>query len=157
MTIDDLIARMAVGDFIQTAAVLVAVLASLVALFVSWRERVNARKISAEDRRAALEQAKLMFDLDALLRLLENQNRGGSTDDLERKQLGAEAMALVGMIGPDRLPRLWKRRIGHDDDGLRAKLGDDETTTPEFLKWAIEVQLALNDVVDEIHASVNRK
>ena len=96
------------------------------ALFVSWRERVNARSIAAEDRRAALEQAKLMFDLDALLRLLENQNRGGSTDYLERKQLGGEAMALVGLIGPERLPRLWKRRIGHDNDGLRAKLGDDE-------------------------------
>lgn len=157
MTIDDLLARMAVGDYIQTAAVVVAVGASVVALIVSWRDRVNARKIAAEDRRAALAQAKLMFDLEALLRLLENQNRGGSTDDLERKRLGAEAMAIVGLIGPERLPRLWERRIGHDDEGLRAKLDDDEKMTPEFLKWAIEVQLALNEVVEEIRKSVNRK
>lgn len=157
MTIDDLLARMAVGDYIQTAAVVVAVTASIVALVVSWRDRVNARRIAAEDRRAALEQAKLMFDLEALLRLLENQNRGGSSDDLERKRLGAEAMAIVGLIGPDRLPRLWQRRIGEDDNGLRAKLDDDEKTTPEFLKWAIEVQLALNEVVEEIRKSVNRK
>ncbi len=118
---------------------------------------MNARKIATDDRRAALAQAKLMFDLEALLRLLENQNRGGSTDDLEQKRLGAEAMALVGLIGQERLPRLWQRRIGEDDDGLRAKLTDDEKTTPEFLKWAIEVQLALNEVVEEIRQSVNRK
>jgi hypothetical protein len=157
MTIDDLIARMAVGDFIQTVAVLVALLAAGVALFVSWRERVTARKIAAADRSASLQQAKLMFDLDALLRLLENANRGGSTDDLERKRLGAEAMALVGLIGPERLPRLWQRRIGHSDDELRSKLDDDEKTTPEFLKWAIETQLAVNEVVDEIRTTLNRK
>lgn len=143
--------------WIQAGAVVVAIGASIVALIVSWRDRVNARKIATDDRRAALAQAKLMFDLEALLRLLENQNRGGSTDDLEQKRLGAEAMALVGLIGQERLPRLWQRRIGEDDDGLRAKLTDDEKTTPEFLKWAIEVQLALNEVVEEIRQSVNRK
>ncbi len=99
MTIDDLIARMAIGDFISAVAVVVAVGASLVALFVSWRERVNARKIAAEDRRVALEQAKLMFDLEQLLRLLENGNRGGSTDALERARLGAEALSLIGLLG----------------------------------------------------------
>ena len=157
MTVEDLLARMAIGDYIQTAAVVVAVGASIVALIISWRDRLNARRIAAQDRRAALEQAKLMFDLEALLRLLDNQNRGGSTDDLERKRLGAEALAIVGLIGPERLPRLWERRIGHDNDGLRAKLNDDEKTTPEFRKWAIEVQLALNAVVEEIRESVNRK
>lgn len=142
--------------WIQASAIVVAIGASIVALVISWRDRVNARLIASEDRRAALEQAKLMFDLEALLRLLENQNRGGSTDDLERARLGAEAMALVGLIGPNRLPTLWKRRIGHDDDGLRAKL-TEESETPDFLKHTIETQLALNEVVREIYTAVNRK
>lgn len=141
--------------WIQAGAVVVAVGASIVALIVSWRDRVNSRQIAAEDRRAALAQAKLMFDLEALLRLLENQNHGGSTDDQERKRLGAEAMALVGLIGPDRLPILWKRRIGHDDDELREKLAEG-SDSPDFIKWAVEVQLALNKVVVEINDIVNR-
>ncbi|MBH0110986.1 hypothetical protein I6E81_12485 [Salinibacterium sp. NG22] len=143
--------------WIQASAIVVAVVASIVALFISWRDRVNARLIASEDRRAALQQAKLMFDLEALLRLLENQNRGGSTDDLERAQLGAETMALVGLIGEDRLPILWKRRIGYDDAGLRAKLTTAESETPTHMKHTIETQLALNEVVREIYAAVNRK
>lgn len=152
---DELMLQMRLTDWIQTAAVLVAVGASVVALIVSWRDRVNARKIAAADRKAALAQAKLMFDMEALLRLLENQNRGGSTDDLERKRLGAEAMALVGLIGPERLPILWQRRIGHDDEELQEKLADG-SDSPDFIKWAIEVQLALNKVVDEIRQVVSR-
>ena len=152
---EELILQMRLSDWIQTAAVLVAVGASVVALIVSWRDRMNARKIAAADRAAALAQAKLMFDMEALLRLLENQNRGGSTDDLERKRLGAEAMALVGLTGPERLPTLWKRRIGHDDEELREKLSDG-SDSPDFIKWAIEVQLALNKVVDEIRQVVSR-
>lgn len=77
--------------WIQAAAVLVAVAASIVALFVSWRDRVSTRTIAAEDRRTALERAKLMFDLETLLRLLENRNRGGSTDTQESRCMGAEA------------------------------------------------------------------
>lgn len=142
--------------WIQAGAVVVAVGASMVALFVSWRDRLNARRIAAEDRRAALAQSKLMFDLEALFRLLENQNRGGSTDDLERSRLGAEAMALVGLIGPERLPALWQRQITLDDEGLRGKLARD-SDTPEFIKDSIEVQLALNEVVREIRDVVNRK
>ena len=154
MTIDDLIAQMAIGDFIQTAAVLVAVVASLVALFTSSRDRANARKIAAEDRRVALEQAKLMFDLEALLRLLQNHNRGGSTDALERKQMGAEAQAIIGMLGPDLLPQLWDRRIGVEEEKLREMLADD--TTQEFKKWQYETQLAMNATTARIRALIDR-
>lgn len=154
MTIDDLIARMAIGDFIQTAAVLVAVGASLVALFTSWRDRVSARKIAAEDRRASLEQAKLMFDLEALLRLQQNHNRGGSTDALERTQMGAEAMAIVGLLGPTVLPNLWQRRIGKSDDDLAAQVADEETE--EWKKWQFETQIALNRTTARIRELVER-
>lgn len=140
--------------WIQAGAVVVAVGASIVALVVSWRDRVNARNIAAKDRRAALAQAKLMFDLEALLRLLENQNRGGSTDRLETQRLGAEALSLIGLLGRDRLPRLWDRRVERDDDGLRELFEDEHF--PEFKKDAVEVQLAVNEVVREIREIVNR-
>lgn len=156
MTIDDLIARMAVGDFIQVVAVLVAIGASIIALVLSWRDRVSARKIAAEDRRVALEQAKLMFDLEQLLRLLENGNRGGSTDALERSRLGAEALSLIGLLGPELLPRQWARRIEHEDKELREKL-TDESESPEFIKDTIETQLAVNTTVDRIRKIIDRK
>lgn len=143
--------------WIQAGAVVVAVGASIVALTISQLDRANTRKIASEDRRAALAHAKLMFDLDALLRLLQNTSRGGSTDALEKKRLGAEEMALVGLIGPDLLPRMWERRIGLSDDDLKVKLTDSEEDTPEFVKWSIETQLALNKVVSEIHEIISRE
>lgn len=154
MTIEELIAQMAIGDLIATAALVAAVLASIVALFTSWRDRANARNIAAEDRRSALEQAKLMFDLEALLRLLENRNRGGSTDKEERSRLGSEALSLVGLLGPEQVPTQWARQVERDDDGLRAKA--TEPKFPEFKKDAIEVQLAVNAATRRIRELIER-
>ncbi|BDZ51736.1 hypothetical protein GCM10025867_39770 [Frondihabitans sucicola] len=143
--------------WIQAIAVVVAVGASIVALEVSRRERKNSRDIAVKDRASALSQARLMFELDALAGLLENNNRGGSTDPAESKRLGAEALTLIGLIGRDRLPRQWDRRIAHDDAGLQAKLDAPESPdNPAYIKDAIETQLAVNQVVREIRAEVER-
>ncbi len=141
--------------WVQAIAVVVAVLASIVALFVSWRDRVAVRTIAAEDRRATLEQAKLMFDLDALLRLLKNRNRGGSNDAMERGQLGAEALTLVGMLGSDLLPRQWAKQVDADDDKLR--LLYDDPTFPEWKKDAAETQIALNQTLRRLAKLVQRE
>lgn len=143
-----------VALWVQAAAVVVAIGASMVALTVSWRERVNARRIAALDRRSSLSQAKLVFDLEVLVRLLENLNRGGSTDPAETRRMGAEALTLVGMIGPDLLPTLWERRVG-EDEKLRAHLVDPEF--PQYKRDAIEVQLAVNDVLTEIRRLSDRE
>lgn len=144
---------MELTDWIQVVAVLVAVGASLVALYISDRDRTNARQIAAADRRAALRQAKLLVDLENLTRLAENLNRGGSTDPAETKRMGAEALTLIGLIGPDLLPTQWAKRVGSNAH-LEAKLRDEDF--PEFKKYAIEAQLAVNTVVDLIRVESSR-
>lgn len=88
-----------------------------------------------------------MFELEALTRLTQNLNRGGSTDDLERARMGAEALTLVGVLSPDRIPELWEQKVG-SDDRLRAAFADPEM--PEYRKEALEAQLAINAVLREI-------
>jgi hypothetical protein len=140
--------------WIQAAAVVAAVGAAIVALVVGWLDRKASKAIAAADRADALRQAKLMFDLDKMLRLLYNVNRGGSTDDLERAQLGAEQLTLVGLLGKDRVPELWDLKIGSEDH-LRELL--DKPDHPDFRKQGIRVQLAMNELLDEIRESVDRR
>jgi len=54
------------------------------------------------------------------------------------------------------LPRQWARRVKHEDKELREKLTDD-SKSPEFIKDAIETQLALNSTVDRIRKIIDRK
>src|SRR5450756_483483 len=98
--------------WIQTLVAVAAVAAAIVALVVSAKDRENARQIAAEDRRAALEHAKLMFDLDVLLRLSENFERAGHVDKEVAKDMGAEARALLNVLGPERLPQAWADKRG---------------------------------------------
>ncbi|GMA26797.1 hypothetical protein [Arenivirga flava] len=144
----------ALALWIQTAAVVVAVGASVVALIVSWRDRVNSRRIAAEDRRASIEQAKLMLDLEMMIRLLQNRNRGGSSDPQERKVMGAEALTLVGLLGRDLVPEQWDRQVGHDEEGFQKFLEDPDW--PEWKKDAIEVQIAMDRTVARIRALSER-
>jgi len=88
-----------------------------------------------------------MFDMEMLLRLLENYNRGGSADAQEADRLWSEALTLVGALGPGRLPASYAEKVDEDEE-LRALLADDEM--PEWKKEAIRVQLALNVVAREI-------
>jgi hypothetical protein len=138
MNIEDLLARLAIGDVIQTVAVIVALAAAIIALVLSAKDRATAREIAAKER----EQAKLIFELEQLLRLLENRNRGGSPEKDESARLGAEALTLVGMLGPDLLPEQWSRQVEKDDDGLRAIAAEPDF--PQYKKDAIEVQIAMN-------------
>ncbi len=138
---------MTTSDLIQLAAVLAAVVAAIIALIISWLDRRNARRIADADRASALRHSHLMFELEALTRLTQNLNRGGSSDDLERAQMGAEALTLVGVLSPDRIPELWERKVG-SDDRLRAAFADPEM--PEYKKEALEAQLAISAVLREI-------
>lgn len=142
---------MTTSDVIQLAALLAAVAASIIALVVSALDRRNARRIADADRASALRHAHLMFELEALTRLSQNLNRGGSTDDLERAQMGAEALTLVGVAGPKRVPRLWERKVGDDDRLLAAQERPD---MPDYKKDALEVQLAVNAVLREIRREI---
>ncbi len=156
---------MTLSDFIQMLAVLAALGASIVALVVSAKDRKNAQTIAegdrraaaqlaSDDRREALHQAHLIFELETLTRLLENLNRGGSTDSAESRRMGAEALTLIGVLGPERVPHLWDDRAG-DDEKLQRHYDDPEM--PEYKKNAIEVQLAVNALRREIRDTLERR
>lgn len=138
---------MTTSDWIQPAAVLAAVTAAVIALIVSALDRRNARKIAEADRASELRRAHLLFELEALTRLSENLNRGGSSDNAESKRMGAEALTLVGVLSPERIPELWKRKVGSEDQ-LRAAYADPEM--PLYKKEALEAQLAISAVLLEI-------
>ena len=134
--------------WVQAAAVVVAVGASIVALIVSALDRRNARSIAAKDRELAVRHAKLMFELESLLRLGQIRRRGGHVDKEKSKDMGAEAAALVGALGAERLPKNWLGAVERDDAGLRAFLDDE--SNEEWQRKAVEVQLALNAVTAEM-------
>lgn len=148
--------------WIQAGAVVAAVAAvaaAIIALIVSALDRKNtreiaasdrdaARKLVAEDRTAALRQSQLLFEQEALLRLLENARHGGSTDTLKSADLGAEAGALIGLFGADRLPLNWASRVAQTPEELRAFVADESCHA--FLRNSVEIQLALEGVTAEI-------
>lgn len=151
-----------IGNFIQIAVVIAAVAAAIVALVVSAKDRRNAQKIAeddrasaarlaAEDRREALRQTHLMYELQALAKLLENLNRGGSSDPAETRKMGAEALTLIGALGPERLPHLWEERVGGD---ARLKAAYEDPEMPAYKKDALEAQLAVSSVLEEIRAAL---
>lgn len=154
-----------ISNWIQGATGVVALVAAGAALVVSWldrresraeadRDRCAARELAQEDRAAAAHHARLAFELEALTRLAENRNRGGSQDHEERARLGAEALTLVGIVGRERIPSQWDRQVEKSSDELRAHLVD-----PDLHQWkidAIEVQLAINDVLGELDRATSR-
>ena len=121
---------------IQTASVVVAVGASLIAL-----------RIASRNRRDSLRQSHLMFELEAAVRLTQNLARGGSTDDLERKHMGAEALALAGALEKTRIPNYWRHKF-ESDEVLGTRMA--ATDTPEWQRDAIEAQLAVNAILRDI-------
>jgi len=141
-----------VSLWVQSGAVLVALAASVIALIVSALDRRNSRQIAARDRQAALEREQLMYEQEALLRLLQNLRRGGHTDESAIRDMGAEAGALIGAIGQDKLPRNWEKRIGKTDEELLAYVDNEEK--PEWQRRAVEVQIALNEVTREIRERI---
>ncbi|PPH11643.1 hypothetical protein C5C71_06465 [Rathayibacter sp. AY1C1] len=148
-------AQTELSNVIQVAAVLTAVGASIVALLISAKDRANARGIAEMDRTAAIRHAKLMFELDAASRLLENQIRGGSKDPDEAERMGQEALALIAILGRERVPRLWDGRINRDDEALIRDIEEEST----FEQWAdaLSAHLAVNAIVRDIDAERQRK
>jgi len=141
--------------WIQSAVAIAAVGAAIVALIIAAKDRQNAREIAAEDRRAALEQAKLMFDLEALLRLSQNIERAGHSDQQVSKDMGAEAAAILNLLGPDRLPVTWADKRGSTrDEAIEFAARED---TPPYKRHAIEVHLELARTAERIEELANRK
>jgi hypothetical protein len=134
--------------WVQVAAVVAAVLAAIVALIVSALDRRNSRRIADDDRRAALKQAHMMFELQALLKLAQNKNRGGHTDSNIAKDMGAEWAGLVGALGPDRVPRNWAKLVDSTPEEIEAMLADDNTAVEH--KESVEAHLALAAVAEQI-------
>jgi hypothetical protein len=130
--------------WIQVAAVVAAIATSIVAVVLGVADRRNAREIAAKDRRFQHAQR----ELELLQRLLENYNRGGSTDPEESQRMGSEALSLVGMVGEQRLPQQWEEMVSSDEH-LEGLLQDPEM--PDWKKEAIYVQLAVNRVRRELH------
>ncbi len=140
---------MTIGDWIQALAVLAAVGSSVVALIIGSRDRKNAIKIAEDDRRSAATQARLLVELEAAKRLSILEARGGHTDRAISKDMGAETLALIAMLGPGRVPNMWKRRVTKSDDELRAFIADD--SKEEFLRDAVEAERAVYDILRDLN------
>jgi hypothetical protein len=133
-------------DVIQLLAVLVAVAASIVAITIATQDRKVQLRIARQDR----EQARLALELEYAIRLSANRNMGGSTDPAETKRLGAEAMALVGVVGERWVPEQYARIMeGHTPETLAAAHAGDDT--PQWVKWRTESTLAVQRIVAEIY------
>lgn len=153
--------RMLVGTFrymendialwVQSAAVLVAVGASLVALSTSYLDRRNNRRIAAETRAADIRVRSLLLELEHAIRLATNRNMGGSSDGRESNRLGAEATALVTLLGKERVPVQWENLVGHGPEELLGKM--DEPETPDWVKHKIETGIAVQRILTEFRST----
>lgn len=154
---------------VQIVVAVAAVAAAIIALLIGARDRKKADEIAKADRvhaqvlaeraqkhaedladhqaRTALEHEKLMFDLGLATRLLENIIRSGSVDTQESKRMGAEALALIGLLGPKRLPQQWARRQ-LDNEKLKSIAADESKET--FIRNQAETQLMANTLIKQI-------
>ena len=73
------------------------------------------------------------------------------TDPIISKDMGAETLALIAMLGPDRVPEMWKRRVGKSDEKLRAFIANENE--PEFLRDAVEAERAVYDILKDLRRS----
>ena len=89
-----------------------------------------------------------MFELQALVKLSQNLSRGGHTDPNTVKDMAAERAALVGALGPERIPRSRGTHVEETPEELQAMIADESTDF--VLVHSIEAHLALTEVADEI-------
>lgn len=139
---------MTASDGIAIAAVVAAVITAIIGIITGIVDRRNARRVAEDDRRSSMRQARLMFEWEAAQRLSINLARGGHTDPVIRKDMGAEALALVALLGPDRVPNLWNIKIGKSDEELRAFIADD--SNEGFLRDSVEAERAMNQIAQEL-------
>lgn len=142
--------NLTVSDWIQIAVVATAVGASIVALVIASKDRRSAIEIAEQDRRSAVDQALLLAELEAAKRLAVLEARGGHTDRAISKDMGAETLALIALLGPERVPRMWSRRVAKTDEELRAFVEDENK--PEYLRDAVEAERAVYDILSELRA-----
>lgn len=107
---------------------------------IANRDRKSAAKIAREDRQAAASREVLSLKLDVAIRLAENLARGGSSDKAESERLGAEALALITVLGEEYLPTQWHKRVG-DAERLESTLG--KAATEQWVKDKIEAAIAV--------------
>ncbi|WP_349426854.1 hypothetical protein [Microbacterium sp. LWS13-1.2] len=139
---------MTVGDWIQVGVGVVALVAAIVALAVGLIDRRTQLHIA----RRSLEHDRLKLELEYAVRLATNNNRGGSTDPLERAQLGAEALALTTVVGPRWVPRQWERVTnGKTLEEMAAKLDAPEDEIPRWVKDKNETGLAIRAILAELY------
>jgi hypothetical protein len=138
----------AIAVVVQVVATLAAVFAGIAALAIGAADRKNAREIAEADRRHASRQAQLVFEWEAAKRLSILEARGGHSDKTISQDMGAETLALIGLLGPDRVPGMWSRRIGKSTSELEAFVAD--SSKEQFLRDSVEAQLALDEIAREI-------
>ena len=61
---------------------------------------------------------------------------------------GAEALALVALLGPERVPHLWTRRVGKTDQELREFVADE--SKEQFVRDAVEAERAMSAIASEL-------
>lgn len=117
-------------------------------------DRRNALRIAEGDRRASVDQARLLAELEVAIRLSVLGERGGHTDPVIVNDMGAETLALIAVLGPDRVPEIWKRRVTKSDEELRAFIADK--SEPQFLRDADEAERAVYDILHELRTLHSR-
>jgi hypothetical protein len=133
---------------VQALAVFVAVGASVVALVISGRDRAALLTIARRDR----EHDRLRTELEYAVRLSANRNRGGSSDREESGRLGAEALALAGVVGEHWVPRQFERAMDYKTTAeLESMLDDSDDKTPQWVKDKIETGLAIQRIIAELY------
>lgn len=141
---------MTLSDFIQVLVVLATVGAAIVALVIASKDRRSAIKIAEDDRRNARDQSLLLVELEAAKRLAILEARGGHTDPIVGSDMAAETLALTALLGPERVPNMWKRRVTKSDAELRAFVDDE--SNKEFLRDAVEAERAVYNILKDLRA-----
>lgn len=145
---------MTIGDWIQVAAVLAAVGASSTALRIATKDRHEQRELARRDR----EQTRLALELDYALRLSENLNHGGSTDPTETKRLGAEAMALGGVLGEQWVPIYYRHLMdGRSVAELEALPAQPDSEMPDWVAWRNEATVAVQRIGERLRKLSDRE
>lgn len=141
---------MTLADLIQLLVVFAAIGASIIALVIASKDRKHAAEIAVADRRASIEQARLLAELEAAKRLSILEARGGHTDPVIVKDMGAETLALIAFLGPERVPNMWKRRVEKSDEELREFIADE--SKQQFLRDSVEAERAVHDILRDFRA-----
>lgn len=95
-----------------------------------------------------MRQARLLFEWEAAKRLAILEARGGHTDPVIVKDRGAETLALVALLGPERVPQMWARKVGKTDAELASFIAD--ASEPQFLRDSVEAERAMSAIAKEI-------